>query len=127
MKPVRQAIVLVDAYRRPSRRRNTAGRYQVGAKTEKEAEELVRKAVGFGSVKFYYWEGSDDKDKPKVGYKQVMRDIPRTRLADTTYDYEPARHACAPLPKKMIQKRSCRFLKNMISSVAERLAVDDTM
>lgn len=100
MKPVRQAIVLVDAYRSPKRRRNTAGRYRVGAKTEKKAEELVRKAVGFGSVKFYYWEGSDDKDKSKVGYKQVMRDIPRTRLADTTYDYEPARHACAPLPKK---------------------------
>ena len=73
---------------------------ELAPRQKKKLRGLVRKAVGFGSVKFYYWEGSDDKDKPKAGYKQVMRDIPRTRLADTTYDYEPARHACAPLPKK---------------------------
>ena len=92
MKTVRQAIVLVDAYRRPSRRRNTAGRYRVGAKTEKEAEELVRAAVGFGFVEFYYWE-SEDSTHPKVKYKEV----PKTRLVDTTYSYEKPRHACEPL------------------------------
>lgn len=32
--------------------------------------------------------------------KAIEKRNPRTRLADTTYDYEPARHACAPLPKK---------------------------
>ena len=86
MKPVRQAIVLVDAYRRPSRRRNTAGRYRVGAKTEKEAEELVRAAIGFGSVKFYYWE-REDSTRQKVKYKEVVKD----------FSYEKPRHACDPL------------------------------
>ena len=84
MKPIKQAIVLVDAYRRPSRRRNTAGRYRVGAKTEKEAEELVRAAIGFGSVKFYYWERPDSTHQ-KVKYKQVVKEIPDSRLDDKSY------------------------------------------
>lgn len=94
MKIVKQAIVLVDAYRRPSRRRNTAGRYRVGAKTEKEAEELVRAAIGFGSVKFYYWENPDSTHK-KVKYKEVVKEIP-----SSTYSYEKPRHACDPLTKE---------------------------
>jgi len=98
MKPIRQAIVLVDAYRRPSRRRNTAGRYRVGAKTEKEAEELVKAAIGFGSVKFYYWE-REDSTHQKVKYKEVIKEIPNSRLADTSYSYEKPRHACEPLTK----------------------------
>ena len=32
MKEIKRAIVLVDTYRRPSRKRNTAGRYIVSAK-----------------------------------------------------------------------------------------------
>ena len=94
MKTVKQAIVLVDAYRRPSRRRNTAGRYRVGAKTEKEAEELVRAAIGFGSVKFYYWENQDSTHK-KVKYKEVVKEIP-----GSNYSYEEPRHACDPLNKE---------------------------
>ena len=96
MKAIKQAIVLVDAYRRPNRRRNTAGRYRVGAKTEKEAEALVRVVVGFGSVKFYYWE-SENSTRPKVKYKEVVKEIPSSRLADTAYSYEKPRHACEPL------------------------------
>ena len=96
MKTIKQAIVLVDAYRNPSRKRNTAGRYRVGAKTEKEAEELVRTVIGFGSVKFYYWE-REDSIHPKVKYKEVVKEIPSSRLVDTTYSYEKPRHACAPL------------------------------
>ncbi len=95
MKTVKQAIVMVDDYRRFSRRRNTAGRYRVGAKTEKEAEELVRAAIGFGSVKFYYWENPNSRSQ-KVKYKQVVKEIPNTRLADTTYTYERPKHACEP-------------------------------
>ena len=87
MKPVKQAIVLVDNYRRPERQRNTAGRYRVGAKTEKEAVNLVKKAIGFGSVQFYYWENDDAKTK-KAKYKEVLQD----------YTYEQPRHACSPLP-----------------------------
>ena len=97
MKEVRQAIVLVDAHRRPSERHSTAGRYRVDAKTEKEAEELVRKTIGFGSVQFYYWE---DKSYPvpaqKAKYKRVLKEIPCTHLADTKYTYEQPRHACSP-------------------------------
>ena len=96
MKTIKQAIVLVDAYRRPSRRRNTAGRYRVGAKTEKEAEELVRTKIGFGSVKFYYWE-REDGTRPKVKYKEVVKEVPDSRLVDTAY--EKPRHACEPLTK----------------------------
>ena len=98
MKPVRQAIVLVDAYRRFSRRRNTAGRYRVGAKTEKEAEALVRSAIGFGSAKFYYWE-KEDSLHPKVKYKEVVKEIASTRLVHTDYTHEKPRHACDPLPE----------------------------
>ena len=96
MKAVKQAIVLVDAYRRTSRQRNTAGCYRVGAKTEKEAEKLVRAAIGFGSVKFYYWE-REDSTHPKVEYKEVVKEILSSQLADTTYSYEKPRHACEPL------------------------------
>ena len=96
MKTVRQAIVLVDAYRGPDRRRNTAGRYRVGAKTEKEVEELVRASVGFGSVKFYYWE-KEDSTHQKVKYKEVVKEVPGSRLADTAYSYEKPRHACEPV------------------------------
>ncbi len=96
MKTVKQAIVLVDAYRNSSRQRNTAGRYRVGAKTEKEAEELVRTAIGFGSVKFYYWE-KENSTRPKVKYKEVVKEIPGSRLVDTAYSYEKPRHACEPL------------------------------
>jgi hypothetical protein len=98
MKPIRQAIVVVDAYRRPSRRRNTAGRYRVGAKTEKEAVSLVRAAIGFGSVEFLGWERPDSNSK-KVGYKEIVKEIPQTRLADTTYIQEKPRHACSPIAK----------------------------
>lgn len=91
MKTIKQAIVVVDSYRRPSRSRNTAGRYRVGAKTEKEAEELVRDAIGFGSVKFYYWE-REDSIQPKVKYKEVVKEIP----SYTGYSYEKPRHACEP-------------------------------
>ncbi|MCR5670703.1 MAG: hypothetical protein K6G10_06825 [Butyrivibrio sp.] len=96
MKAIKQAIVLVDAYKSPLRRHNTAGRYRVGAKTEKEAEELVRTAIGFGSVRFYYWE-KEDSTHPKVKYKEVVKEIPSSRLVDTTYSYERPRHACEPL------------------------------
>lgn len=89
MKKVKQAIVLVDVYRRPSRCRNTQGRYRVGAKTEKEAVELVQKAIGFGSVQFYYWDDWDDHAvKTQAAYKEVLQEHPN--------GYRPARHACAP-------------------------------
>ena len=100
MKAVKQAIVLVDEYRPPSRKRNTAGCYRVGAKTEKEAEELVRAAIGFGSVQFYYWE-RENSTHPKVKHKEVVKEIPNSRLVDTSYSYKKPRHACEPNANKL--------------------------
>jgi len=95
MKKVRTAVVLVDAYRRPSRQRNTAGRYKVGAKTEKEAVKLVQKAIGFGSVQFHYWERI-----PTLKYKEVLKASPRLqRSSSGEWCYEQARHACSPLDR----------------------------
>lgn len=74
MKTVSNYILLVDAYRRPSRRRNTAGRYRVGAKTEKEAVELLREKIKFGSIQVYYRCRDDEDTKKKVGYKKVVRE-----------------------------------------------------
>lgn len=60
---IKQYVVLVDGFRNgmvfrlPKDRlyeRNTAGRYRTAARSEKEAEQFVRDAVGFGSVKVYY-------------------------------------------------------------------------
>jgi hypothetical protein len=70
----------------------------VGAKTEKEAVSLVRDAIGFGSIEFLGWELPDSHSK-KVGYKEVVKEIPNTRLADTDYTQERPRHACSPITK----------------------------
>lgn len=91
MKKVNNYILLVDNYRRLSRQRNTAGRYRVGAKSEKEAIELLREKIGFGSIQVYYL--SDDV---KVRYKEVVKE---THLKDRkTFEFEFAepRHATAP-------------------------------
>lgn len=78
MKPVKNYILLVDAYRRPSRQRNTAGRYRVGAKTPQEAVKLLRDKIKFGSIQVYYCvddTNSDPKNRQKVGYKEVVKEI----------------------------------------------------
>lgn len=92
MKKIKQAIVLVDVHRRPERRRNTAGRYIVSAKSEKEAVELVQKAVGFGSVQFYYWQRDDSFNFLK--YKEIKR---MEYDGETNkWSLEEPRHACSP-------------------------------
>jgi hypothetical protein len=75
MKEVRQYICLVDAYRRPSRRRNTAGRYRVAAKSPKEAVKLLRAKIGFGSIQVYYDSTDYDKPEDKLSYKSVVREF----------------------------------------------------
>lgn len=81
MKQINQYICLVDYYRRPSRQRNTTGRYRVGAKTTNEAKKLVQKAIGFGSVQVYYKEDLSDLTAKtnmlcqSVPYKTVMQEI----------------------------------------------------
>lgn len=90
MKPVKQAIVLVDTHRRAERMRNTSGRYKVGAKTESEAEDLVRKAIGFGSVQFYYWD-EKNTSSPIVPYKTVMKE---KYIGHGKFTHEKPHHAC---------------------------------
>ena len=72
MKQINNYILLVDYYRRPSRQRNTAGRYRVAAKTEKEAIKLLREKIGFGSIKVYYMCEPDDKHN--IEYKRVVKE-----------------------------------------------------
>lgn len=63
-------IVLVDAASPPQFRHKSAGRYRVGARTEKEAKQLVQNAVKFGSVNVYY----EDKNL-SANYGDVFREI----------------------------------------------------
>jgi len=98
MKEIRQAIVLVDNHRSPSMQRNTAGRYRVGAKTEKEAEELVRKAIGFGSPQFYYWDDGNISGYPiprQVAYKEVVKEKFDSSVPGCRWLFEKPLHACA--------------------------------
>ena len=76
MKEINNYILLVDNHRRPSRQRNTAGRYRVGAKTENEAIELLRDKIKFGSIQVYY-KCNPENEKPEnmIGYKEVVKEI----------------------------------------------------
>ena len=74
MKEIKQYVLLVDNYRRPERQRNTAGRYRVAAKSEKEAIDLLREKIKFGSINLYY----EDMGTPKhltLPYKNVKREV----------------------------------------------------
>ena len=87
--PTRQYVCLVDTYRRPSRRRNTAGRYQVGARSAKEAKRILQKMIGFGSVIIYY----EDRNPERVLKRGEAVRVPG--ISDKTL-YLPVRHATAP-------------------------------
>lgn len=89
-KPCKNFIVLVDACRQPSRQRSTWGRYRVGANSAREAEEMVRKMIGFGSVKTYFecTERYYQKGIIPVGYGMVFKEYGK-------YLIEPS-HALSP-------------------------------
>lgn len=87
-KSVNNYILLVDNYRRPERKRNTAGRYRVGAKSEKEAVKLLRNKIGFGSIQVYYKCNENDI---KIANGMVVK--------ETTAGFQPSRHATAPIEK----------------------------
>ena len=72
MKLVKNYILLVDSYRRPSRQRNTAGRYRVGAKNPDEAVRFLREKIGFGAIQVYYECKPDDK--LNIAYKMVVQE-----------------------------------------------------
>lgn len=76
MKKVNTYVCLVDNYRRPSRRRNTCGRYLVGAKSAEEAKSILQAAIGFGSIQVYYdldTEGICAPSDKRMGYKEMVK------------------------------------------------------
>lgn len=92
----RNFICLVDAYRRPSRQRNTAGRYRVGAKNPKQARKLLQSAVGFGSVQVYYEDNTTrSSDLVPLGECRKETFVP----GSARFSQEPVRHACCPKDK----------------------------
>ena len=101
MKPILQYVLTVDTYRRPSRRRNTYGRYRVGAKTAKEAVALLRNKIGFGSIRVIGTADRVDSREWKlhdVAYKEV-----RQYVFDERYQpsFKDAIHATAPHSKQL--------------------------
>ncbi|MEE1504312.1 MAG: hypothetical protein UGF89_08745 [Acutalibacteraceae bacterium] len=98
MKEVNNYILLVDYYKSPRLKHNTAGRYRVGAKTPGEAVKLLREKIGFGSIQVYYKCSKDDK--LTVPYKTVVKEV----FDDTTgvtFRHEKPLHANAPHKKRM--------------------------
>lgn len=104
MKPIKNYILLVDSYRRPSRQRNTAGRYRVGAKTPEEAVKLLREKIGFGSIRVYYEvvPGKHDYDGPMVGYKAVVQQV--FDKSNGMFKYVEPHHATAPQKEKTVEE-----------------------
>lgn len=98
-KPIKNYILLVDSYRRPSRCRNTRGRYRVGAKTPDEAVKLLRAVIGFGSIRVYYEVDPrmHEYDGPPVGYKTVVQQIAtHNSNSRVLFKYVEPHHASDP-------------------------------
>lgn len=98
MKTIKNYILLVDSYRRPSRQRSTSGRYRVGAKDPEEAVKLLREKIGFGSIRVYYEvvPGKHDYDGPAVPYKTVVQQVADRSKPGCHFKYVEPHHATAP-------------------------------
>ncbi len=84
-------LCFVDNYRRPSRQRNTKGTYFVGAKSSKQAKELLQNAIGFGSILV-----KGTTTQAQMAYKQLQKQ----EFNGATFVQKPVRHANAPLTQK---------------------------
>jgi hypothetical protein len=98
MKATHNYILLVDNHRRPSRQRNTAGRYRVCAKDEKQAAELLREKIGFGAIHVYYQCRDDDKNN--LPYKSVMKEESYIEDNRVKMRFVEPHHATAPRQNK---------------------------
>lgn len=76
----KQYVCTVDGHRRPSRQRNTRGRYRVAARDKRTAERILQKAIGFGSVQILY-EDEDPKPGKALPLGQCRRELPDGTLA----------------------------------------------
>ena len=101
MKSIKQYVLLVDGWRGQVQcenkfenlyRRNTAGRYRVAAKTEKEAIALLREKIGFGSIQVYY-EDKNPNPRKVLKYKEVKKED----LCNN--EFEEPRHATSSTKK----------------------------
>ena len=73
-------LCFVDNYRRPSRQRNTKGAYFVGAKSPKQAKELLQNAIGFGSILV-----KGTTTQAQMAYKQLQKTrIQRSHICTKT-------------------------------------------
>lgn len=102
MKEIKAWFCQVDCYRNgtvfrdKSNRlydRQTKGSYIVGAKTAKEAREILQKAIGFGSICVSKRPSTMEicaEKYPSIEYKQIIRYSPKN---------EPVKHATAALQK----------------------------
>lgn len=84
-------LCFVDNYRRPSRQRNTKGAYFVGAKSPKQAKELLQNAIGFGSILV-----KGTTTQAQMAYKQLQK----REFNKATFVQKSVRHANAPLAQK---------------------------
>ena len=73
-------------------RRNTAGRYRVGAKNEKQARQLLQKAIDFGSIVISHQDNDDISTLIPMG--EIRREI-YDREIEKFVQIMP-RHACDP-------------------------------
>lgn len=94
MKATHNYILLVDNHRRPSRQRNTAGRYRVCAKTPRQAEQLLREKIGFGAILVYYQCNDDDKNN--LPYPSVMKEESYIENNTVKMRFVEPHHATAP-------------------------------
>ncbi len=83
-RPVKQFVCVVDGYRRPSRQRNTRGRYRVAARDRKTAARLLQKAIGFGSVQVLF-EDTDPKPGKAIPLGQCRKELPDGTLAPAVH------------------------------------------
>ena len=77
-RPARQYVCIVDGYRRPSRQRNTKGRYRVAARDKRTAKRILQKAIGFGSIQIIY-----EDESPKQGHVLPLGQCRLERLDGT--------------------------------------------
>lgn len=95
MKPIKNYILLVDSHKH--HKHNTAGRYRVCAKTPKEAVELLRDKIGFGSIQVYY--ECQPNDIKLTEYKAVVREIAVEENGKLTIKFVDPIHATASRSK----------------------------
>lgn len=74
MRKVNNYIILViDTNNRQNIKASEEGVYRVGAKTEKEAIEILKEKLKSGIIQAYY--RCKDDSKPKIDYGQISKEF----------------------------------------------------